>query len=150
MSEGEIFSARDLDVVGLSGDDDDGLADCLDELGVVSGCGFRDAACVSLDEPIAAKSLWGLNGMQPGARNGLGDFAVVAHALEGIGNGNSGDGGAVLDRGLKDGVDGVRLEARPRGVVDGDHIAGGVHGAEHGEDGFVAFFSPINDLYIDE
>jgi lysophospholipase L1-like esterase len=131
LGQVQVLSGRDLQVERRAGDDPARVADRLDELGVV-GHGHRQVGAigVGLAEPIEPERLRRLHGEQAGPGDGFRDHAVVPGPLQGVGDGEAGQGGAVGTNGLEDPVDHRPGREGTGRVVHGDEFAARVDPVE--------------------
>ncbi len=128
-----------------------GMSDRLDELAVVGDI-LADAGAMSirLAEELAAKDLGGLGQVEPIAGDGFDDQPLPTDPLDRLGDRDGQQRGAVLASGGEDGVDEVRGQARPGGVVDRHELATGVHHLQRLGDRVGPLGSALDHLDIHE
>jgi hypothetical protein len=116
----------DLDVLGITQDDVDWVAETLYEGGVISaGDAVARGGFVGLEQEVAAKGLGSLHKPEAGPIEAGGYHAVGCDLLYGICGGHCGHGGTVSGGRLEAPVNELRFEKGPRAVVDQNQVAGG-------------------------
>jgi len=123
----------DLDVIGITQDDVDWVAETLYEGGVIgAGDAVARGGFVGLEQEVAAKGLGGLDEPEPGAIEAGAHHALGCDLLHGVCSGQCGHGGTVSRGGLEALVNELRFEKGPRAVVDQNQVAGGADLAKAG------------------
>lgn len=116
----EVVFGGDFEIHGRARNDGHGLAEALDELGVV-GCGLIAAASVRVDKELPAEDLGCLRFPQCLARHCFADSFVI-DALERGGDGGGENRGAGLFGSFKNGVDPGFGQTRAGRVMNGYEI----------------------------
>ena len=99
-----------------------------------------------IEDRREGEALRRLRGMKPGARNGLGDRAVVRAAFQRLGDRHGRQGAGALVYGRDGAVDQVCIDERPHGIMDqhdGRRVVGKRQQAE--PDGMLARRSALDD-----